>query len=57
MELPSLHWEDEDVSTRPLPLDELPLQARIDSERENRVGFKPEVLSALINLAALHQLK
>ena len=91
---PSLHWEDEEVPTRPLPLHERPLQARIDSEmaviaahhpriaraietfwghhdcveylktlilsggyseREHRVGFKSEVLSALINLAALHR--
>ena len=93
---PSLQWEDDDLPTRPMPLNERPLQARIDhemaiiqqihprialaiekfwghrdcveyiqtlilsggynSEREKaRVGFKPEVLSALINLAGLHR--
>ena len=90
---PSLQWEDEDLPTRPMPLHERPLQARIDSEMaviaehhmriaqavekfwghhdcveylerlilnggdgmgQNRVGFKPAVLSALMNLVALH---
>lgn len=94
---PSLHWEDEDLPTRPMPFHEKPLQARIDHEmaiitkhhvrialaiekfwghrdcveylqtlvlsggysdtNRNRVGFKPEVLSALINLAALHRVE
>lgn len=94
---PSLQWEDEDLDTRPLPLNERPLQARIDHEMAivaehhirialaiekfwghrdcveyirtlilsggysdgatNRVGFKPEVISALINLAAMHQVE
>jgi len=94
---PSLQWEDEDLDTRPLPLNERPLQARIDHEMAiiaehhvrialaiekfwghrdcveyirtlilkggysdgatNRVGFKPDVISALINLAALHQVE
>jgi len=94
---PSLQWDDEDMDTRPQPLHEKPLQARIDHEMEivarfnpriaksiltfwghrdcveyiqtlilsggysderqlKRVGFKAEVLSALINLAALHKL-
>lgn len=90
---PTLSWEEEDLPTRPTPLHERPLQARIDSEMEviarhhirialaiekfwghrdcveyiqnlilngdndgqRRVGFKPEVLSALMNLAALHR--
>ncbi|MEY4736940.1 MAG: hypothetical protein RL302_1259 [Pseudomonadota bacterium] len=90
---PSLSWEEEDLATRPTPLHERPLQARIDSEMEviakhhvrialalekfwghrdcleyiqklvlngdhdghKRVGFKPEVVSALMNLAALHK--
>lgn len=93
---PSLQWEDDDLPTRPLPLHERPLQARIDSEMDiirhyhprivsaiekfwghrdcveylqklilsgghqdghNRVGFKSEVLTALMNLAAMHQVK
>jgi hypothetical protein len=93
---PSLQWEEEDLPTRPMPLHELPLQARIDhemailgahhmrivqaiekfwghrdcveylqtlilsggyKENQNRVGFKSEVLSALINLAALHRIE
>ncbi len=90
---PSLSWEEEDLATRPLPLHERPLQARIDSEMEviakhhvrialaiekfwghrdcleyiqkliltgdhdghKRVGFKPEVVSALMNLVSLHK--
>lgn len=91
---PTLSWEEEDLPTRPLPLHERPLQARIDSEMlviaehhtrialaiekfwghpdcdeylqklilsggdsdgRARVGFKSEVLSALINLVALHK--
>ncbi len=90
---PSLSWEEEDLDTRPMPLHERPLQARIDSEMEvvaahhlrialaiekfwghrdcleyiqkliltgdhdghKRVGFKPEVVSALMNLVALHK--
>lgn len=93
---PSLQWEDDDLPTRPMPLHERPLQARIDSEMaivnqyhprivaaiekfwghrdcveylqklilsgghqdgQNRVGFKSEVLTALMNLAAMHQVK
>lgn len=93
---PSLQWEEEDLPTRPMPLHERPLQARIDhemaiiaehhirivlaiekfwghrdcveylqtlilsggyKENQNRVGFKSEVLSALINLAALHRIE
>jgi hypothetical protein len=91
---PSISWEEEDLATRPTPLHERPLQARIDHEMEviaahhvrialaiekfwghrdcveyieklvlsgnteggHRVGFKPEVVSALINLAAMHKL-
>jgi hypothetical protein len=90
---PSISWEEEDLATRPLPLHERPLQARIDTEMDiiarhhvrialaiekfwghrdcveyiqklilngdtdghKRVGFKPEVVSALINLASLHK--
>ena len=93
---PSLQWEDDDLPTRPMPLHERPLQARIDHEMAIiaerhvrialaiekfwghrdcveylqklimsgghqdgtvRVGFKPEVVSALMNLVSLHQLK
>jgi len=92
---PSLEWEEEDLPTRPMPLHERPVQARIDHEmatigqrhpriadaiekfwghrdcveylqtlilqggdgdRQSRVGFKPEVSAALINLVALHQI-
>ena len=92
---PSLQWEDDDLPTRPLPLHERPLQARIDAEMEiiaqshariadsiakfwghrdcveyiqklilsggrqdgnERSGFKAEVLSALMNLAAMHKI-
>jgi len=91
---PSLSWEEEDLPTRPMPLHERPLQARIDAEMavvaahhvrialaierfwghrdcveylrtlilsggdtdgRARVGFKSEVLSALMNLVALHK--
>ena len=92
---PTLAWEEEDLVTRPMPLHELPLQARIDMEMgivaehnirvavaiesfwgradcveylqtlilggyhegQKRMGFKPQVLAALINLAQLHQAK
>ncbi len=90
---PSLSWEDEELDTRPLPLHERPMQARVDfemaliaehhirvalaienfwghrdcvdyirslvlsgyKEGEKRLGFKPEVLSALMTLAELHK--
>jgi len=90
---PSLQWEDDDLPTRPMPLHERPLQARIDaemaviaqhhmrialaiekfwrhrdcieymqslilngySEGQKRMGFKTEVISALINLVAFHK--
>jgi hypothetical protein len=90
---PSLSWEEEDLPTRPMPLHERPLQARIDcemaviaehhirialaiekfwghrdcieymqslimsgyNEGQKRMGFKSEVVSALINLVALHK--
>ena len=91
---PSLSWEEEDLPTRPMPLHERPLQARIDAEMaiiaehqirialaiekfwghrdcveylqtlilsggdsvgRARVGFKSEVISALMNLVALHR--
>ena len=93
---PSLQWEDDDLPTRPMPLHERPLQARIDNEMaiiaerhvrialaiekfwghrdcveylqklimsgghqdgQVRVGFKSEVVSALINLAAMHKIE
>lgn len=89
---PSLSWEEEDLPTRPMPLHERPMQARIDTEMaivalhhprialaiekfwghrdcveyiqtlilsggdgsgRSRIGFKSEVLSALMNLVAL----
>lgn len=95
---PTLQWEEEeDLVTRPMPLHERPMQARIDNEMaivaehhvrialaiekfwghkdcveylqklimsggyqegqaRMRAGFKPEVLSALMNLVALHRL-
>jgi hypothetical protein len=90
---PPLSWEEEDLDTRPLPLHERPLQARIDTEMalvgahharianaiesfwgsrdcvdyiqklvlsgynegEKRMGFKPDVLSALMTLVELHK--
>ncbi len=91
---PSLSWEEEELPTRPLPLHERPLEARIehemviiaerhpriaasitrfwghrdcveylqtliiqggDGDEHKRVGFRSEVLSALINLAGLHR--
>ena len=90
---PSIEWEDEQLATRPMPLHERPLQARIDREMavvaaqhiriaiaienmwghkecleyiqslvlsgykegQKRMGFKPEVLAALMNLATLHE--
>lgn len=90
---PSLSWEEEDLDTRPMPLHERPLQARVDTEMallgerharvahaiesfwgtkdcvayieslvlsgykegEKRMGFKPEIVSALMTLAELHK--
>jgi hypothetical protein len=91
---PDIDFKEEDVSTRPMPLHEIPLQARIDREMtiiaryhdrivksirvfwghrdceeylhklitsggdglgNTRVGFRNEVMSALINLLAIHQ--
>ena len=90
---PSLSWEDEELDTRPLPLHERPMQARVDfemaliaerhirvalaienfwghrdcvdyiqslilsgyNEGEKRLGFKPEVLTALMTLVELHK--
>jgi hypothetical protein len=92
---PSLQWEDEELPTRPMPLHERPLQARIDvelgtiaqhhvrialaiekfwghrdcveymqslilsgyKEGEKRMGFKAEVVQALINLSQLHRIE
>ncbi len=92
---PEINFKEEDVATRPVPLHEIPLQARIDREMaiinhyhgrigkaidvfwghkdcveylqklilsggdgfdKTRVGFKPEVLAALINLSNLHEI-
>ena len=90
---PPLSWEEEDLDTRPLPLHERPMQARVDAEMaligehhhrianaiesfwgsrdcvnylqnlvlsgykegEKRMGFKPEVVSALMTLVELHK--
>ena len=91
---PPIHWEEEDLTTRPLPLHELPRQVGIDNalavidkhhERigksirifwgskdcvgyienlvmsggdglgKTRIGFKPEVVTALMSLITLHQ--
>lgn len=91
---PPIDWVEEELSTRPLPLHELPRQVGIDNalgiiERRHarianairmfwgtrdcveyiqklimsggdgfghaRVGFKPEVVTALMSLATLHQ--
>ncbi len=90
---PSLSWEDEELDTRPMPLHERPMQARVDfemsriaerhirvalaienfwghrdcvayieslilsgyKEGEKRLGFKPDVLSALMTLVELHR--
>jgi hypothetical protein len=92
---PSLQWEDEELPTRPMPLHERPLQARIEvelgtiaqhhvrialaiekfwghrdcveymqslilsgyKEGEKRMGFKAEVVQALINLSQLHRIE
>jgi hypothetical protein len=94
---PGIHGEEEEefMATRPMPIHEIPVQARIDSEMaiiaqhheriakaiklfwghrdcgeylhklilsggdnagKTRVGFKPEVLTALINLTNLHDI-
>lgn len=90
---PSLNWEEETLDTRPMPLHEKPLQARVDfemaiiaerhvrialsiekfwghkdclayiqslvlsgyKEGEKRMGFKPEIVAALLSLAELHR--
>jgi len=90
-----LQWEEDELPTRPMPLHERPLQARIDvemsviadhhmrialaiekfwghrdcveymknlilsgyKEGEKRMGFKPEVVQALINLTQLHRIE
>jgi hypothetical protein len=91
---PPINFKEEDVKTRPIPLHEIPLEARIDREMavinyhharigkaistfwghrdcdeylqklimsggdgfgKARVGFKSEVLAALINLSNLHE--
>ena len=91
---PPIEWEEEDLSTRPLPLHELPLQVGIDHAMSvidqhharigkairvfwgtrdcveyiqklvlsggdgfghARVGFKPEVVTALMSLITLHK--
>ena len=92
---PSLRWDEDDLPTRPMPLHERPLQARIDiemaviaqhhvrialaiekfwghrdcleylqslilsgyKEGEKRMGFKAEVVDALINLSQLHKVQ
>lgn len=90
---PSIQWEDEELATRPLPMHERPMQARVDAqlaivaehyvrialgienfwgqrdcvpyieslvlngykEGEKRMGFKPDVVTALIHLVELHK--
>lgn len=91
---PNIQFEEEDLATRPLPLEDLPKQARIDHEMaiiarnhdriakaintfwghrdcveylktlvlsgsdgvgHKRIGFKPEVLAALMHLMELHE--
>ena len=90
---PSISWEEEALDTRPMPMHEKPLQARVDfemaivaerhlriavsidkfwghkdclhyiqslvlsgyKEGETRMGFKPEVVVALLSLAELHR--
>jgi hypothetical protein len=91
---PDINYREEDTATRPMPLHEIPLQARIDREMDvifryhdrigkaikvfwghrdceeylhklitsggdglgqARVGFRQEVMSALINLMSIHQ--
>ncbi len=93
---PSLSWEEDDLPTRPMPLHERPMQARIDSELaviaehhirialaiekfwghrdcleylqmlvlnggdstgRARVGFRSDVVSALMNLIAMHRME
>jgi hypothetical protein len=91
---PPIQWEEEDLSTRPLPLHELPVQVGIDMAMavidkhharignairmfwgtrdcdeymeklvlnggdgfgHARVGFKPEVVTALMSLITMHK--
>lgn len=91
---PQIDFKEEDVKTRPMPLHEIPLQARVDREMaiinlhharigkaidtfwghqdcveylqklimsggdglgKTRVGFKREVLAALMNLSNMHE--
>ena len=93
---PPIDWVEEELSTRPMPLHELPRQVGIDNamaviqkhhERiarsiemfwgtrdcveyiqklvmsggdglgRARIGFKPEVVSALLSLASMHQVE
>jgi hypothetical protein len=92
---PNIQFEEEDLATRPLPLEDLPKQARIDHEMaiinrhherigkaitafwghrdcveylktlilsgsdgvgHKRIGFKPEVLTAMMHLMELHEI-
>ena len=48
---PSLQWEDDDLPTRPLPLHEHPLQARIDSECEVIDQFHPRAAFSCLPVA------
>jgi len=90
---PHLNWDEEELDTRPLPMHERPMQARVDvqlaiiaehyvrvalgienfwgqpdcvayieglvlngyKEGEKRMGFKPDVVTALMNLVELHK--
>lgn len=91
---PALNYKEEDVATRPVPLHEIPMQARVDREMavvnqyherigkaisvfwghadcleylqklvmsggdglgKTRVGFRADVLAALISLVSLHE--
>lgn len=93
IDFPAVDWDDEELDTRPMPLHEQPLQARIDreiahvaahyprvaagienfwgqrdcvayiqslifngyKEGESRLGFKEDVVTALMNLVEMHK--
>ena len=95
-DFPTLEWQEEDPTTRPMPLHELPREVGIanamaivakhheriakaidvfwgsrdcveyiqklvmsggDGFGKTRIGFKPEVVSALLSLISLHETK
>ncbi|MGQ0710267.1 MAG: hypothetical protein ACT4NV_11010 [Rhodoferax sp.] len=47
MGFPSLKWEDDELPTRPMPLHERPLQARIDHEMATVGQRHPRIADAI----------